>query len=61
MAHDVDHIAVGRADVSAIADVYNLTNLDNEVTEYVVSGPRFRTPMLLQPPRTALVAMRVMF
>jgi hypothetical protein len=42
-------------------DVYNLTNLGNEVTEDVVSGTMFRTPTALQPPRTALVGVRVTF
>jgi hypothetical protein len=53
--------AVGRREVTAVLDVYNLTNLDNELTEYVVTGPAFRTPTTLQPPRTALLGMRVMF
>jgi hypothetical protein len=51
----------GRAEVTPVLDVYNLTNLDNEVTEYVVTGTRFRTPTALQPPRTALVGVRVTF
>jgi hypothetical protein len=52
---------VGRADVAGIVDVYNLPNLDNEVIEYVVTGPRFRTPTALQPPRTLLAGLRVTF
>jgi hypothetical protein len=51
----------GRAEVAATVDVYNLTNLGNEVTEDVVSGTMFRTPTALQPPRTALVGVRVTF
>ena len=35
--------------------------LGKEVTEYVVSGPMFRTPTTRQPPRTALVGVRVTF
>jgi hypothetical protein len=52
---------VGRTRVAAVLDVYNLPNLDNEVVEYVVSGPRFRTPTALQPPRTAALGLRVAF
>ena len=52
---------LGRADVAAVLDVYNLPNIDNEVTEYVVSGPRFRTPTALQPPRTVVAGLRVTF
>lgn len=51
----------GRSEVSAILDVYNLPDLGNEVSEYVVSGPMFRTPTALQPPRTALLGVRVTF
>jgi hypothetical protein len=51
----------GRSEVTAVVDVYNLTNLDNEVAEYVVSGPMFRTPTARQPPRTALAGVRVTF
>jgi hypothetical protein len=52
---------VGRAEVAAVMDVYNLPTLDNEVIEYVVTGPRFRTPTALQPPRTVLVGARMSF
>jgi hypothetical protein len=52
---------VGRAEVTAVVDVYNLPNLDNEVIEYVVTGPAFRTPTALQPPRTVWVGARVTF
>ena len=51
----------GGSRVAAVLDVYNLTNLDNEVTEYVVTGPGFRAPTALQPPRTALLGVRVTF
>ena len=52
---------VGRSDVAAIVDLYNVPNLGNEVIEHVVTGPAFRTPTALQPPRTALVGLRVSF
>ena len=51
----------GRTTVAAMLDIYNLPNLDEEVSEYVVTGARFRTPTALQPPRTALAALRVSF
>jgi hypothetical protein len=53
--------AVGRSQVDAGIDVYNLPNLGNEVSEYVVSGPRFRAPTALQPPFTVLAGLRVKF
>jgi hypothetical protein len=52
---------IGRTSVAAMLDVYNLPNLDEEVSEYVVTGARFRTPTALQPPRTAVAAVRVAF
>ena len=51
----------GRAEVAAIMDLYNLPNLANEVTEHIVTGTMFRTPIALQPPRTALLGVRVTF
>ena len=53
--------AAGRSEVAAVVDVYNLPNMGKEVAEYVVSGPMFRTPTMRQPPRTALVGVRVTF
>ena len=53
--------ATRRSEVAAVVEVYNLPNLGNEVTEYVGSGPMFRTPTARQPPRTALVGVRVTF
>ena len=51
----------GRSTIAVIADVINAPNLGNEVTEYVVTGPAFRTPTALQPPRTLVVGLRVGF
>jgi hypothetical protein len=51
----------GRSRVAAVLDVYNLPNLGNEVAEHVVSGTMFRDPTALQPPRTALLSLRVRF
>ena len=52
---------VGTSEMAAIVDVYNVPNLGNEVIEHVVTGPAFRTPTALQPPRTALMGLRVTF
>ena len=42
---------VGNRQVDAILDVYHLFTRSNEVEEYVVTGPAFRTPR--SPPRIA--------
>jgi hypothetical protein len=52
---------VGRSEAALVVDVYNLPNLGNEVVESVVSGPAFRTPTALQPPRTVVAGLRVAF
>jgi hypothetical protein len=52
---------VGRATMTAGVDVYNLPGLQNEVSEYVVGGPRFRESTAVQPPRTGLVSVRVSY
>ena len=51
----------GRTLLDAGVDVYNLANLGKEVSEYVVSGPSFRTPTAVQPPLTVLGGVRVTF
>jgi hypothetical protein len=53
--------AVGAAHMSAVVEVHNLPSLGNEVTEYIVSGPMFRTPIAAQPPLTAVIGVRVGF
>ena len=53
--------AAAHARVAVLLDIYNLPNLGNEVLEYVVAGPAFRTPLALQPSRTAHVGMRLTF
>jgi hypothetical protein len=53
--------AVGRSQIDAGVDIYNLPGLGNEVSEYVVSGPDFRKPTALQPPLTVLAGARVRF
>jgi hypothetical protein len=52
---------MGRATLTAGFDVYNLPGLQNEVSEYVVGGPRFRESTETQPPRTGLVSVRVVY
>jgi hypothetical protein len=52
---------LGRAEVAAIVDVYNLPGMNEEVAENVMSGPAFRTPTALQPARTAVIGARVTF
>ena len=52
---------LGRGEIAAVVDAYNLPNLDNEVSEYVVTGPGFRTPTALQPPRAIVAGVRVTF
>ena len=52
---------VGRTEITAGVDVYNVPGMKKEVSEYVVAGPLFRTPTALQPPRTAIASLRVAF
>jgi hypothetical protein len=40
---------------------YNTTNLRNEVEEYTVTGPRWRTPTFTQPPRVIRLTASVFF
>ena len=56
-----EDLTYGRSEITASVDVYNLPGLDNEVSEYVVAGSRFRTPTATQPPRTVLAGVRVTF
>ena len=52
-------VRFGGSDLTAIVDAYNLLDLANEVEELVVTGPAFRTPSAVQPPRAVLVGIRV--
>ena len=52
--------AAGRR-VAIVVDGYNLINLAEEVEERVVTGPAFRTPTAIQPPRTVRVGARLTF
>jgi hypothetical protein len=51
--------SIGARRLDAIADVYNLLNMDKEVAEYVVTGDRFRSPSAVQPPRAVHLGFRV--
>lgn len=53
--------AIGRGRVAAVLDVYNLFNTSHEVEENVVTGPAFRTPTALQPPRVVRVGVRLAY
>lgn len=52
---------MGRATLTAGVDAYNLPGMKKEVDEYVVAGPRFRQTTAIQPPRTGLVSVRVVY
>jgi len=48
-------------DAAVYVDVFNAPNVSNEAAERVVAGAAFRTPTSVQPPRTAVVGIRVAF
>ena len=50
---------VGRRRVAGIVDFYNLATRSNEVEEYTISGPDFRTPTAIEPPRSIHVGFRL--
>lgn len=52
---------IGSARVAAVFDAYNLFTRNNEVEEYVVSSPAFRTPTWIEPPHSMHVGLRVSF
>jgi hypothetical protein len=52
---------LGGRRMTASVDAFNLTNLDNEVEEYPVSGPDFRISTAIQPRRTVRVGLRFDF
>ena len=54
-------IALGAARLTLILDVYNLLNMNKEVEEYVVTGPRFRMTTAVQPPLAMHAGLRVRF
>jgi hypothetical protein len=52
---------VGKARLDAIVDFYNLATRSNEVDEYVVTGPDFRTPTAIEPPHSVHLGVRLTF
>ena len=52
---------IGRATLTAGIDIYNIPGMKKEVDEYVVAGPRFRKTTAIQPPRTGLVSVRLVY
>jgi hypothetical protein len=52
---------IGSTRVDALFDAYNLLTRSNEVEEYVITGPAFRTPTAIQPPHSLHLGLRVTF
>jgi len=52
---------IGAARLDAILDAYNLLTRSNEVEEYVITGPAFRTPTYIEPPASVHVGVRMTF
>ncbi|MET0552919.1 MAG: hypothetical protein ABW221_07775, partial [Vicinamibacteria bacterium] len=53
--------AVGRSQVGAVFEVFNLLDNTNEVEEDEVTGPAYRTMTAIQPPRTFRAGLRLAF
>jgi hypothetical protein len=49
----------GNRHVILFVDAYNVVNMAKEVEEWVATGPAFRTPTAVQPPRTIHVGLRL--
>jgi len=60
-AHLAQTFAVSGRRVTATLDVFNLSNLADEVEEYSVSGPTFRVSTAMQPTRTVRAGFRFEF
>ena len=54
-------IRIGGGNASVILQVFNLLNTNNEVEEDEVTGPGFRAPTAVQPPRAVRLGLRVTF
>ena len=54
-------LPIARRRLSLVWDVFNLFNQSSEVEESVVTGPTFRTPTALQPPRAMHLGVRATF
>jgi hypothetical protein len=51
---------IGKQHIDGIIDFYNLATRSNEVEEYTVTGPSFRTPTAIEPPRSIHVGVRLL-
>ena len=51
----------GRSRIDLFLDAYNLFTRNNEVEEYVVTGPDYRTSTAIQPPQSVHLGLRVTF
>ena len=60
-AHVEKTFSVAGARVAGIVDVFNLLNTRNEFEEDVTTGPTFRKPTAIQPPRAARLGFRITF
>ena len=54
-------LRIGGRDTSLIFEVFNMLNTNNEVEENEVSGPAFRAPTAVQPPRSLRLGFRFTF
>jgi hypothetical protein len=54
-------VLFGGKRASVILDIFNLLNTNNEVEEDEVTGPAFRQPTAVQPPRSVRLGFRVTF
>ena len=54
-------LAVGGRRAAVVLDVFNLLNTNNEIEEDEVTGPSFRQPTAVQPPRTVRLGVRITF
>jgi hypothetical protein len=52
---------LGASRLDVMLDAYNLLTRSNEVEEYVVTGPAFRTSTAIQPPHSIHLGLRVTF
>src|SRR5262249_23141320 len=52
-------VAMGRARLGAALEAFNLLQTRHEVEEDVLTGPAFRTPTAVQPPRVWRLGLRL--
>jgi outer membrane receptor protein involved in Fe transport len=54
-------VALGPRRATLLLEAYNLLNTNNEVEEDVITGPTFRSPTAVQPPRSIRLGLRYSF